>query len=155
MDIEIRPARPAEYEAAKSLVVEYVSSLGVDLGFQGIEQELADFPGAYEPPAGRLLLALADGAPVGCVAVKRLDEDVCELKRLYVRPERRGAGLGRKLTEAALDAARELGYRRIRLDTLPSMEAARSLYRAMAFTEIDAYRFNPVPGTAFFELELS
>jgi ribosomal protein S18 acetylase RimI-like enzyme len=155
VDAEIRPARPGEHAVAKRLVEEYVDSLGVDLGFQDIEHELADFPGAYEPPSGRLLLAFLEGEPVGCVAVKRFDGDACELKRLYVRPEGRGIGLGRRLTEAAMDAARELGYRRMRLDTLPSMAAARSLYRSLGFAEIDPYRFNPVPGTAFFERELS
>ena len=155
MEAEIRPARPGEHEVAKRLVEEYVRSLGVDLGFQGIEQELADFPDAYEPPSGRVLLALVDGEPVGCVAIKRLEGEICELKRLYVRPAGRGAGLGRRLTEAAIDCARELGYRSMRLDTLPSMEAARALYRALGFAEIEPYRFNPVPGTAFFERELS
>ncbi len=155
MDVEIRPAQPDEYAAAKALVEEYVESLGLDLGFQGIEQELADFPRAYEPPGGRLLLALTDNEPVGCVAVKRYEGDVCELKRLYVRPTGRGAGLGRKLTEAAMEAAAALGYRRMRLDTLPSMQAARSLYRSLGFAEIEPYRFNPVPGTSFFERELS
>ncbi len=155
MDAEIRPARPAEYAVAKGLVEEYVASLGLDLGFQGIQEELADFPGAYEPPGGCLLLAHAGSDPVGCVAVKSFGEDVCELKRLYVRPERRGAGLGRKLTEAAMERAAGLGYRRMRLDTLPSMQAARSLYHSLGFVEIEPYRFNPVPGTAFFERELS
>jgi ribosomal protein S18 acetylase RimI-like enzyme len=155
VDAQVRPARHGEYPAAKRLVEEYVESLPVDLGFQGIERELADFPGAYEPPRGCLLLALVEGRPVGCVAVKSFEEGVCELKRLYVRPEGRRAGLGRKLTEAALEEAARLGYRRMRLDTLPSMDAARSLYRALGFVEIEPYRFNPVPGTAFFERELS
>ena len=155
MDVEVRAARSAEYPAAKRLVEEYVGSLGVDLGFQDIERELSDFPGAYEPPEGSLLLAFVDGEPVGCAAVKRFDRDVCELKRLYVRPEGRGAGLGRKLTEAAMEAASALGYRRMRLDTLPSMDAARALYRSLGFREIEPYRFNPVAGTAFFERELS
>jgi ribosomal protein S18 acetylase RimI-like enzyme len=155
VNVEIRAARPEEYPDAKTLVEEYVGSLGLDLGFQGIEQELADFPGAYEPPKGGLLLAVVDGKAVGCVAVKEFEGEVCELKRLYVRPEGRGARIGRRLTEAAIDTAGALGYRRIRLDTLPSMEAARSLYRSLGFAEIEPYRFNPVPGTAFFERELS
>jgi GNAT superfamily N-acetyltransferase len=155
VDVQVRSARAGEYPAAKRLVEEYVESLPVDLGFQGIERELADFPGAYEPPRGCLLLAFVDARPVGCVAVRSFDEVVCELKRLYVRPEGRRAGLGRKLTEAALEEAARLGYRRMRLDTLPSMDAARSLYRALGFVEIEPYRFNPVPGTTFFERELS
>lgn len=155
MDAEIRPATPEERAVAKRLVEEYVGSLGVDLGFQGIEQELADFPGAYEPPGGCLLLAFLAEEPVGCVAVKRFDPETCELKRLYVRRQGRGAGLGRRLTEAAMDAARGLGYRTMRLDTLPSMDAAQSLYRSLGFVEIEPYRFSPVPGTAFFERQLS
>lgn len=155
MDVEIRAARPDEYPEAKRLVEEYVESLGVDLAFQDIERELTDFPGAYEPPEGSLLLARADGRPVGCVAVKSFEGDICELKRLYVRPAGRGAGVGRKLTEAAMEAAAGLGYRRMRLDTLPSMEAARALYGSLGFTEIAPYRFNPLAGTAFFERELS
>lgn len=155
MAVEIRQARPDEYSAAKQLVEEYVASLGVDLGFQSIEGELADFPGAYERPEGCLLLALVDDEPVGCVAIKKLDGPVCELKRLYVRPEARRGGTGRKLTEAALDAALGLGYRRVRLDTFPSMGQAQALYRSLGFREIEPYRFNPVPGTSFMERELS
>jgi ribosomal protein S18 acetylase RimI-like enzyme len=152
--VEIREPRAAELEEARRLVEEYVESLGIDLGFQQIEQELGEFPGAYGPPEGTLLLAYAGGEAAGCVAVRSLEGDCCEMKRLYVRPAFRGRGLGRALAAAALEAARQLGYGRMRLDTLPEMEAARELYRRLGFKEIAPYRFNPTPGTAFMEREL-
>jgi ribosomal protein S18 acetylase RimI-like enzyme len=151
---EIDPAGPADVEAARALFVEYGDSLGVDLSFQDFEREVAELPSGYGPPTGALLLALADGKPVGCVAVRGLEPGVCELKRLYVRPDARGHGLGRSLTEAAIAAARTLGYRRMRLDTLPTMATAYALYRELGFREIEPYRFNPVAGTRFLELAL-
>jgi putative acetyltransferase len=154
MAVGIREAQPAELDTARELVEEYVESLGIDLGFQNIEQELADFPGEYGPPGGRIVLALVDGEPAGCVAVRRFEGNCCEMKRLYVRPAFRGQGLGRALALGAIEAARELGYERMRLDTQPDMEAARTLYRRLGFREIEPYRFNPTPGTAFMELGL-
>jgi ribosomal protein S18 acetylase RimI-like enzyme len=152
---ELDPASPVDVEAARALFGEYADSLGVDLAFQGFDEELAALPAGYLPPAGVLLLAGDQGgAVVGCVAVRALEGDACELKRLYVRPAGRGAGLGRTLTEEAIAAARRLGYRRMRLDTLPTMEAAYTLYRALGFREIEPYRFNPVPGTRYLELDL-
>jgi putative acetyltransferase len=143
-------------EFAAALFREYASSLGVDLSFQGFDRELASLPGAYAPPNGRLLLLFVGDAlrPAGCVALRRLDNATCEMKRLFVRPELRGCGAGRKLTEAAIEAAREIGYRAMRLDTLPQMAAAQALYRSLGFREIPAYCFNPVPGTRYFELAL-
>ena len=128
---------------------EYAASLGVDLSFQGFDEELASLPGDYAPPRGRLLLA--DG---GCVALRPLAGDLCEMKRLYVRPSSRGTGLGRALVQRVIDEARAIGYRAMRLDTLPSMTAAAAMYRAFGFREIEPYRFNPVEGTKYFELEL-
>jgi ribosomal protein S18 acetylase RimI-like enzyme len=139
--------------AVRALFEEYAAGVGVDLGFQDFDRELAELPGEYAPPAGRLLLALAP-EPAGCVALRPYEPGVCEMKRLYVRAGYRGTGLGRRLAEAVVAAGREAGYERMRLDTLPTMESARALYRSLGFVEIDAYRFNPVHGTTYFELAL-
>jgi ribosomal protein S18 acetylase RimI-like enzyme len=153
--------RPEDVVAARELFLEYAQGLGIDLSFQGFDDEVRDLPGAYAPPQGCLLLALAEAGspvetrrPLGCVAVRRLDAETAEMKRLYLRPAARGLGLGRTLAEAALAEARRLGYRRLRLDTLPGMEAAQALYRDLGFREIPAYRANPVPGARFLEIEL-
>ena len=151
---ELDPASPEDVSAARALFEEYAASLDVDLAFQGFADELAALPEGYVPPTGALLLADLGGAPVGCAAIRALDGDACELKRLYVRPAARGHALGRVLTEAALARARELGYRRMRLDTLPTMQTAYALYRELGFREIEPYRFNPVPGTRYLEREL-
>jgi ribosomal protein S18 acetylase RimI-like enzyme len=137
----------------RTLFEEYAAAIGVDLGFQDFERELAELPGEYAPPGGRLLLAL-DPEPAGCVALRPYEPGACEMKRLYVRPAHRGSGLGRVLAEAIVAAGREARYDRMRLDTLPTMEAARALYRSLGFVEIEAYRFNPVHGTTYFELTL-
>jgi ribosomal protein S18 acetylase RimI-like enzyme len=137
----------------RTLFEEYAASLGVDLGFQDFERELAELPGEYVPPGGRLLLALG-AEPAGCVALRPFEPGVCEMKRLYVRPAHRGSGLGRQLAQAIVEAGRDAGYERMRLDTLPSMAAARGLYRSLGFVEIEAYRHNPVHGTTYFERAL-
>ena len=135
-----------------ALFREYAASLGVDLGFQKFEEELASMPGDYAPPRGRLLLAYEGSAAIGCVALRPIDHAICEMKRLYVRA--RGRGIGRQLAERVIAEARTIGYRFMRLDTLPSMTAAAALYASLGFREIPAYRFNPVEGTRYFELEL-
>lgn len=138
----------------RALFEEYASSLAVDLGFQDFERELAELPGDYAPPAGRLLLALDGADAAGCVALRRFAPGVCEMKRLYVRPAYRGTGVGRLLAERIVADGRDAGYERMRLDTLPTMDPARTLYRSLGFVEIDAYRPNPVHGTTYFELAL-
>jgi putative acetyltransferase len=148
--VTIAEAGADELELVRSLFREYGDSLGVDLSFQDFETELAELPWEY----ASILLGLVDGRPCGCVAVRPLDVGACEMKRLFVRPDARGTGLGRALAEAAIERARALGFVRMRLDTLPSMEAARALYRSLGFAEIDPYRFNPIEGTSFMELRL-
>ncbi len=138
----------------RGLIEEYVQSLGIDLSFQEIDSELADLAATYGPPGGRLLLADVDGAIAGCVALRPLEAGRCEMKRLYVRPDFRGTGLGKALALAVIAAARDLGYTSMRIDTLPQMGAARKLYETLGFREIEPYRFNPVLGTAFMELAL-
>jgi len=132
-------------EGVRTLFAEYVDELGIDLSFQDFERELEDPFAVYE-----LVLVARDG----CVALRRIDEHTCEMKRLYVRPRARGSGLGRALAGAVVAHARARGYARMRLDTLPTMGAARGLYASLGFREIDPYRPNPIPGTAYLELEL-
>jgi GNAT superfamily N-acetyltransferase len=146
----IRPATPADLDEIRAMLREYAAWLEVDLCFQNFEQELAGLPGDYAPPRGRLLIA--EGA--GCVALRAIDSEVCEMKRLYLRPEHRGLGLGRRLVQAIIDEARSVGYRRMRLDTMPKMDSAQRLYASLGFREIAAYRYNPEPGARFLELAL-
>ncbi len=153
--IRIVPASDAaEIETVRALFREYADSLGVDLCFQGFEKELAGLPGDYAPPAGRLYLAYVEEKPAACVGLRRIEGDVCEMKRLYVRPLHRGQGIGRQLVLKLIEEARSLGYSKMRLDTLPSMKRAQELYRAMGFKPIEPYRSNPVPGALFLELEI-
>lgn len=141
---------PADIVAVGGLFRAYADSLGVDLGYQGFAAELAGLPGKYAPPGGALLLARdAKGLPLGCVALRPLLPDICEMKRLYVTPAGRGRGLGRALAEAILDTAAALGYREMRLDTLPEMRDAQRLYAALGFRPIAAYYDTPVAGTVF------
>jgi len=154
--ILIEPARsPAQIEHARSLFRAYADSLGVDLSFQDFDRELRELPGDYVPPKGRLFLAYDAERVAGCGALRDLGDHVCEMKRLYVVPEFRGKRVGRMVAEALIAAAREIGYRAMRLDTLPAMLEAQSLYHALGFREIAPYRYNPVPGTKFMELVLN
>jgi putative acetyltransferase len=138
----------------RRLFEEYAASLDTDLCFQGFAEELASLPGHYAPPRGRLLLALQNGQAAGCVALRPLEPGVCEMKRLYVRPPFQAHGIGRVLVDRIIQEARQSGYQRMRLDTLPSMTAARALYRRLGFQEIAPYRSNPVEGAVFLELQL-
>ncbi|HLE62616.1 MAG TPA: GNAT family N-acetyltransferase [Pyrinomonadaceae bacterium] len=144
-----------EIESARKLFEEYAQWLEISLCFQDFEGELASLPGNYQPPSGRLLLAFVDQKLAGCVALRQLGESICEMKRLYLKPEFRGKGLGRVLAEKIIHEARKIGYQRMRLDTLPGkMDRAIELYRLLGFNEIPAYCNNPVPGATFMELIL-
>lgn len=137
--------------AARSLFEAYAATRPNDPALVDYPAEIAGLPGAYAPPDGALLVAYQEGKPVGCVAFHRLDANTCEMKRLFVLPEARGYGLGRRLAEAIIDAARERGYHRMRLDSIPSMQAAQALYRSMGFYKIQPYRNNPNAGTTYME----
>ena len=152
------PQSATELNAAAAIIQEYGDSLGIDLSFQGFEQELKTLPGAYAAPRGTLLLAWVDGDLAGCCALRPMDEsdvpNAAEMKRLYVRPAYRRFGLGRLLAEAVLDAARQMGYSSVLLDTLDDMEAARALYEELGFFEIPPYYHNPVAGSHYLRVDL-
>ncbi|WP_437958338.1 GNAT family N-acetyltransferase [Sorangium sp. So ce119] len=153
--IEIGYATSAEQIAqVRALFLEYQASLDVDLCFQGFAGELARLPGSYAPPSGRLLLCTVEQVPRGCVALQAVTADDCEMKRLYVQPGQRGLGLGQRLVARVLDEARAIGYRRIYLDTLPSMARAMAMYEALGFKDVPPYRHNPVAGTRYMALAL-
>lgn len=138
----------------KELFLEYSESLGFDLSFQNFDAELDNFPVQYSPPTGSLFLALSQNLPIGCVGVRYFEDDICEMKRLFVKPNFRGKRVGRLLAEAAVKAGKILGYERMRLDTLPTMEKANHLYRSLGFFEIEPYRYNPIEGAKYLELNL-
>lgn len=146
---------PHHIEQARTLFLEYADSLGFSLCFQGFEDELKNLPGAYSPPPGRLLLASQNGIPAGCVALRPLESNICEMKRLYVRPEYRGKRVGRMLVDRIIAEARLIGYESMRLDTVAStMKDAIALYRRRGFNEIPPYRDNPIAGALYLELVL-
>ena len=145
---------PEQIVLARALFQEYAGWLDVDLSFQGFAVELAGLPGLYAPPRGRLLLVLAGSGASGCVALRPLGDDVCEMKRLFVRPGSRGQGLGKLLAARVIEEARAIGYRTMRLDTLPWMQAAIRLYEALGFVRCAAYYQTPLPDTIFMELGL-
>jgi ribosomal protein S18 acetylase RimI-like enzyme len=154
--IHIHTARfPEQLDAVRAIFREYAESLGIDLCFQDFDSELADLPGKFAAPRGRVLLAYQEADIVGCVAVRPLDDTTCEMKRLYVRASGRGLQAGKQLATRICAVARESGYRRIRLDTLPSMHAALRLYASLGFEPIPAYVFNPIPGAIFLECDLT
>lgn len=156
--ILVSPTTEAELDAVRALFREYAQSLKVDLCFQNFEAELHDLPGEYAAPRGALLLATMGGQFAGCCALRPLDTvdyaNACEMKRLYVRPEHRGRGLGRVLAEATLDAARQQDYDCILLDTLDDMESARALYQELGFVEVPPYYYNPIPGAHYLKADL-
>lgn len=150
----IQPESQEDLQRMRELFQEYEASLGICLCFQNFAEELANLPGDYAPPQGRLLLAL-DGAPLaGCVALRRIDDTTCEMKRLYVRPAFRGKGVGRKLSTTVIEEARSIGYAKMRLDTLSSMKEAIALYQSLGFRPIEPYRHNPIQGAIYMELSL-
>ncbi|MCB9849145.1 MAG: GNAT family N-acetyltransferase [Phycisphaerales bacterium] len=146
---------PQDVVVVRSLFWAYGESLDFDLCFQGFDEELDTLPGAYAAPRGRVLLARGGGVDAGCVAVRPLGDDACEMKRLFVLPAFRGHGLGRRLAETIVSLGRQLGYARMRLDTVPEMTGAIGLYRALGFREIGPYCENPIPGALYFELGLA
>jgi GNAT superfamily N-acetyltransferase len=151
---DIAPLDMRDVPAVRGLLREYADGVGVSLDFQGFGRELTELPGAYAPPRGAFLVARVGDELAACVALRPLDGDACEMKRLFVRPTARGLGLGERLARAVIGEARRLGYRRMRLDTLPTMGTAQSLYERLGFRDIAPYTDNPVAGTRFLELTL-
>lgn len=153
--VKFVPASSGEDLAqVRALLVEYASAPAFCPCFRSFERELAELPGEYAPPAGRLLLAVEEGRAAGCVALRRLTPEVCEIKRLYVRPEFRRKGIGRGLVKALLAEARRIGYERVRLETLPAMQEAIALYRSLGFQESEPYGLEPVKEALYMELPL-
>ena len=154
--IEIAQATsPGQIETVRTLFTEYAQSLGFSLCFQGFDKELAELPGVYVAPRGRLLLATVSGEYAGCVALRPMADGACELKRLFVRPAYRSTGLGRQLMDRILSEAREIGYRQMRLDTVVGqMDKAIAMYRRYGFKEIAPHGAHPVPGSIYMEMDL-
>jgi putative acetyltransferase len=150
----ISDAAPDDLGSIRDMLHEYETWLGVDLGFQRFAREIEDLPGAYAPPSGALLIARLEQEPAGMVALRRLDDRQCEMKRLYVRTQARGAGVGRHLVERVIAAARTRGYREMVLDTLPVMQDAQRLYAALGFRDIAPYYASPIAGTRYMALSL-
>ncbi len=143
------------FEFARALIKEYTVSLDFDLDFQNFKEELVNLPGDYTPPDGCLLIAFWQEQVTGCVALRKLEDRICEMKRLYVKPQFQGKGIGKALAEAIIEKARKIGYFRMCLDTILSMDRARALYLSLGFKEIAPYRYNPIEGAAFMELGLT
>lgn len=141
-------------EDVKQLFLEYVKSLKVDLAFQNFETELKELPGKYGPPDGVLIIALINCKAAGCIALRKISEDICEMKRLYVRDDYRGLGIGKRLITMIFEEASRLNYHYLRLDTLPTMKKAQDLYISLGFYDIEPYVYNPIKGTRFMELKL-
>ena len=154
MERIIQATTDDQYQAARDLFLQYADSLGFDLEFQGFSRELAELPGDYEPPAGCILLAAIDDGYAGCVALRPLENDICEMKRLFVIPAYQGRGIGKALAKAVIAQARLAGYQKMRLDTIESMQAAQGLYFSLGFKTIEAYCHNPLENPSFMELDL-
>ncbi len=153
--VKIRAAdKPADLRAVRALFEEYAAWLDEDLCFQGFAEELASLPGKYAPPDGRLFIATVDGRPAGCIALRRLDAGTGEVKRLYVRPEGRGLGIGSALARRVVDEARTVGYERLVLDTLERMSSARKIYESLGFRRTAPYYVNPLDGVVYMALDL-
>jgi putative acetyltransferase len=151
----IQAETPSQITQARELFFEYAQSLGFSLCFQNFDHELAALPGDYAPPEGRLLLAEFEGQLAGCVALHKLESSICEMKRLYLRPQFRGQGLGHVLADGIIAEARQIGYQRMRLDTVePVMKDAVAMYRKIGFQDIAPYRANPIAGAMYMELQL-
>lgn len=149
--IVCRDAEPEDVDGVRLLIREYVESLGLDLGFQGLEEELSQLPGKYAAPEGALLVASSGTTLCGCVALKKLEPGICEMKRLYVREGFKGRGIGRMLVSHILERAKAGGYRAMRLDSLETMQQAVALYRSCGFEATEPYVFNPLPGALYME----
>jgi GNAT superfamily N-acetyltransferase len=154
MQILVHMSEREEMPLVRRLFEEYAAFLGVDLCFQDFDRELETLPGDYAPPDGTIIIAVVDGEPAGCVALRRIDESVCEMKRLYVKPEQRGKGFGRALAKAVIERAREIGYASMKLDTLESLMEANALYRSLGFRNCPPYYHNPCEHPVFMELPL-
>ena len=151
----VQAESPAQIAQIRELFLEYEQSLGFTLCFQNFDKELAELPGHYAPPEGRLLLAEYEGQLAGCIALHKLESTICEMKRLYLRPQFRGKGLGRVLAEHIISEARQIGYSSLRLDTVePVMKDAVAMYRRLGFREIAPYCANPMAGVLYMELAL-
>lgn len=154
----IQPSTSGDLDAVQLLFRDYAERLGVDLGFQGFDSEMSGLPGEYAEPRGALLLAMVDGKPAGCCALRALDtvdySNACEMKRLFVRPQFRGLGLGRQLAEQTIELAKITGYSCLLLDTLSDMETARALYQELGFEEVPPYYFNPIEGAHYLKVQL-
>ena len=154
--IQLRTARSADdIASAGELFHEYIESLSIDIEHQGWQEELANLPGPYKGPGGVILIASVNGSDVGCVALRRLEDGVCEMKRLYVRPDARGRGIGRLMVERIIQAGQAFGYETMKLDTSEDMGEARALYESFGFTECEKYNDDPLECTMFFERSLS
>jgi len=150
--VSVKSAQDLEH--IRVLFKEYADSLGFDLDFQDFQEELDGLPGEYSPAEGCLLLAKDGRQIIGCVALRKIDRKTCEMKRLYVRPDFRGKGIGRALSQKIINEARRIGYKKMRLDTIPTMKQANALYHSFGFKKIKPYRYNPIKGALFMELNL-
>jgi putative acetyltransferase len=150
----LNPSCPALWQIARVLVREYAASLNISLDFQNFNDELLHFETEYAPPTGTFLLARNENEFLACGALRRFSATDCEMKRLYVRPAGRNLGIGRQIAQALIAEAKSLGYKRMLLDTLPTMQSAQSLYKSLGFVPIQPYRFNPIEGSAYLKLDL-